>query len=87
MRLKTATRSSAFASLPWAISSNLGRRRFMSIRRRQRQFSILPRVPGRAKSIATIICVVPKEIDGKLMCSEAPTPEPARDLCIRSMEL
>ena len=41
---------------------NLARRRFTSIRRRQRQFSILPRVPGRAKSIATIICVAPKKL-------------------------
>jgi hypothetical protein len=29
----------------------------------------------------------PKEIDEKLMCSETQLPEPARDLCIRSMEL
>jgi hypothetical protein len=41
---------------------DLKRRRFTSIRRRQRQFSILPRVPGRAKSIATIICVAPKRL-------------------------
>jgi hypothetical protein len=37
-------RSSASASLSWAISSNLARRRFTSIRRRQRQFWVLPRV-------------------------------------------
>src|SRR6266478_1311664 len=65
--MEASLRSSASASLPWAISSNLARRRFTSIRRRQRQFSILPRVPGRAKSTATIICVGPKEIDEELM--------------------
>jgi hypothetical protein len=43
-------------------SQATARRRFTSIRRRQHQFSILPRIPGRAKSIATIICVAPKEL-------------------------
>src|SRR5215472_16921152 len=73
--MEASLRSSATASLPWAISSNLARRRFTSIRRRQ--FSILARVPGRAQSTATINCVDylrgPKEIDKKLMCSETPT--------------
>jgi hypothetical protein len=43
---------------------------------------------GEPKSIATIVCVDPKEMDEKLMRSETPNcRNPARDLCIRSMEL
>src|SRR6266403_4005104 len=70
--MEASLRSSASASLPWAISSNIARRRFTIIRRCQRQFSILARVLESQINRYNYLRGR-KEIDEKLMCSETPT--------------
>jgi len=71
--MEASLRSSASASLPWAISSNLARRRFTSIRHRQRLVLDFAACSWESQINRRDYLRGPKEIDEKLMCSETPT--------------
>src|SRR5215472_5694364 len=71
--MEASLRSFASASLPWAISSNLARRRFTSIRRSSTPVLDFAACSWESQINRYDYLRGPKEIDEKLMCSETPT--------------